>query len=131
MQIYISDRNPFDEQDMKIYQARIDSYNKKSGPRVGDYIIMEDGHYHRFSHDWGDSLQTTDGEYGSSFYLDVNGYVSFSGGLKPSIKKKYIFRNIDPDTKEGTFWFFHHDWHTASNGVYFSAPVRVYKYDKI
>ena len=95
-------------------------------PEVGDFVIMEDGSYERFSHDWGDDIQTTDGKFGSSFHLTKNGYGGFSGGLNAAIMKNRLI--LTSEIKEGSFWIFHHNHATAHNGVYFNAPVRVYQY---
>lgn len=54
------------------------------GPRIGDFIIFKDGRIERFSHDWGDTIQTSPG---GSFHLSSDGLTSFSGGLNEAIPK--------------------------------------------
>lgn len=87
---------------------------------------MPDGTQERFSHDWGDQIQTTDGKFGASFYLGRDGFSSFSGGLNPSIKKEHLIKT--DKLEEARFWFFHHDYATAHNGVHVEVLVPVYEY---
>jgi len=119
------ERPVFDERDAALREKRIAEWNGRPGPRVGDFIIMRDGSYARFSHDWGDGLQTTTGEFGASFYFGGDGWVSFSGGLDPSIPSG----EIEPteEVREGGFWFFHHNESRAHNGVWFKVPCRVFR----
>ena len=120
----------FDSIDDEILNARIVEWGKVSGPRVGDFCELSDGTVRRFTHDWGDSIQTTVPPKGhpcsgdSSFYFG-NGYMSFSGSLDSAIPKSQF--EMVPRMQEGSAWFFHHDWMTAHNGVYFKVPCRVYK----
>lgn len=116
----------FDNEDQGILNNRIEQWNKRQGPRVGDYIQMLDGTVRRFTHDWGNTIQTeTPGnKFGSSFYFG-NGYMEFSGGLDRAIPKEQI--RATTETKDGYAWFFHHDWKTAHNGVHFNVPCRVYQ----
>jgi hypothetical protein len=116
----------FDEKDSAILAKREALFNAHPGPRVGDYVQFPDHHVERFSHDWGDSIQTTDGLYGQSFYLDRTGYADFSGGLNPAIAKAELVDLLAP--MRGSFWFFHHDQARASNGVEFSIACRVFSY---
>jgi hypothetical protein len=110
-----------DEKDRKIALARYRAWNRKRGPRVGDFVIIPGVGYERFAHDWSDGLQTTPG---GSFYLG-NGYASMSGSLNPSIPKKMIHRTME--MRQGHFWFFHHDDHMAHNAVGVQMPCRVYE----
>src|SRR5208282_6740930 len=121
-------RPTFDAKDEGILAKREELFNQRSGPRVGDYVIFPDEHTERFSHDWGESIQTTDGRYGQSFYLG-NGYADFSGGLNPSIPKSALMDTGKP--MRGTFWFFHHDMPGAYRGVRFSIACRVYSLAEI
>jgi len=114
-------RPTFDDRDATIKARRLAAWNTRNGPRVGDFVIMPDLTYQRFSHDWGDSIQTSEG---GSFYLG-EGYASFSGGLNPSVPKSRLV--LTDEIREGSFWFFHHDFMRAHNGVYFTAPCRVYR----
>jgi hypothetical protein len=114
-----------DKINQNILDQRIKAFNEKEGPRVGDFILMLDGSMERFSHDWGDSIQTTDGKFGSSFYLDSHGYAAFSGGLNPSIPKRKI---VDLHaTQEGGFWFFSHNIMKAHNGINVTIPCRIFQ----
>jgi len=119
--------NPeFDNDDQEILNNRIELWDKRNGPRVGDYIQMLDGTMRRFTHDWDDTIQTTTpgDKFGSSFYFG-KGYMEFSGGLDRAIPKDKI--TATNETKDGRAWFFHHDWATAHNGVDFNVPCRVYR----
>jgi len=109
-----------DERDTAILAERVTAYDKHTGPRVGDFVRFADGTMRRISHDWGDSVQTSSG---GLFYLG-KGYASFSGSL---------FHGVPPETltytgeaSEGDAWFFHHDHHTAHNGVDVSMGFRVF-----
>jgi hypothetical protein len=114
------------EKDQRLISDRRESFDDIDGPRVGDFLKTADGTYHRFTHDWGDSIQTTSASYPAhgSFYLG-EGYVSYSGGLDPAIDKKILRRILE--TREGRFWFFSGDSPRAHNGIYFNIPCRVYE----
>jgi len=114
--------NP-DEKDLKIATDRIKAYNKRRGPRVGDFIIMPDGSYQRFSYKWPEGLQTSNG---GSYFLGSSGYASMSGSLNRTVPNKQI--KPTPERKEGPFWFFHHDMATAHNAVGVRALCRVYRH---
>lgn len=113
----------FDDRDQAILDERMALLDAIEGPRVGDFVQMLDGSLQRFAHDWGQDhgLQTCDG---GSFYLGA-GYLSMSGSLNPTVKREALV-----DTGKhllGSAWFFHHDWHTAHNGVTVQVPLRVFK----
>ncbi len=96
-------------------------HNSPKYPRVGDFVIMPDGTYERAAYVWEDGVQTC---INGSFAL-YNGYASMSGGLNPSIPKEKLI-SIG-ETKEGTFWAFHHDsWH-ANNAIGVRCSCRVFK----
>ena len=106
--------------DSTIYKERTDALARERSPMVGDYVEFSDGVVRRISHDWGDSVQTSDG---GSWYLG-NGYLSFSGSLYPSVAKSAL---ADTGTlREGHAWFFHHDWRTAHNGIDVLVNLRVW-----
>lgn len=116
-----------DEQDQIILNDRIARRAKlgECTPLVGDWVIFPDSHHERISHDWwGESLQTS---HGGSFHLCKNGNGDFSGGLNSAIARQHF-----SDTgvvKEAYFWFFHHGFSTAHNGVDVYFPVKVWKCD--
>ena len=117
--------NPtFDDHDQVMADICKASRNKRRGPRIGDFVDMPDGRTMRFSHDWGDDIQISEG---GSYYLMASGGVSMSGGLEPAIDKAKLTKTRR--AQPGTFWFFHHGHSRAHNGVYFQIPCRVYKYD--
>jgi hypothetical protein len=121
-------RPEFDAVDAEILNKRELAFNKVSGPRVGDFLRTPEG-FLRFTHDWGDSIQTTvrpshpcHGD--ESFYLS-DGCASFSGSLDSAIPKEQL-RDTD-EKQDGSFWFFHHDFAQAHNGVHFTIACRVFE----
>jgi len=121
-------RPEFDARDAEILAKREQLFNRQQGPRVGDFLRVADG-IRRFTHDWGDGIQTTVGKNhpcngDSSFYLG-EGYASFSGSLDPAIEKTKL--RDTGETLEGSFWFFHHDFWGADCGVNFKIPCRVFE----
>ncbi len=111
-----------DRRDSGLFLQKLVAWNKRRGPRVGDFVNMPDGRRMRFSHDWGDDIQISKG---GSFFLGL-GYVSFSGGLEPAIDKAHL--SDTGKTEDGSFWFFHHNYQTAHNGVDVRAACRVFTY---
>lgn len=89
---------------------------------VGD-LVWDGQKTLRVAHDWGDSVQLTDGRFGGSFYLG-DGYVNFSGGLDPSIPKtNFLATKL---TEEAPVWFFSENWCRAHNGWHTQARFRVW-----
>ncbi|HEU0196153.1 MAG TPA: hypothetical protein VFQ88_02925 [Nevskiaceae bacterium] len=120
----------FDEQDQALLQRRQDGLNARSRIGVGDFLRFPDGSFRRVAHDWGDSVQPTVG--GShpcvgdeSFYLDAEGGASFSGSLGQALPVTNIAATNE--TRDGTVWFFHHNYPCAGGGVHASARFRVFK----
>ncbi len=93
-------------------------------PLMGDFVLFPTGEIERFSHDWGDGIQTSPG---GSFYLNANGrsYLS-SGGLNPCIPTDSI-EEIPGVSLQGRFWYFHHERAGAGRGVYVDCACRVFK----
>jgi len=110
-----------DEKNTAILKDREAKYNKKAGPRVGDFLKLPDGTYTRFTYDWGDSIQT--GGASRSFYLG-NGYISYSGGLDPGIEKSDV--KLLKIKKYGLVWFFKDDWQRAGGGIDAKMAFRVF-----
>ena len=115
-----------DERDREILAERIEKWNsRQDGPRVGDFVITQRGML-RFTHDWGDDIQTTVRPgYDSSFYLSGSGHMSFSGSLDPGVLKTDL--ELTNEVQEGSCWFFSHGFAEAHNGVYVTVPCRVYR----
>lgn len=110
-----------DTQDVMIANRRIKLFDADKKPRVGDYVVMPTGKFERFAYAWRDGIQTTPS---GSFYLG-EGYGSMSGGLNSAIPNEKI--KLTNHKKPGFFWIFHHDHHTAHNGVAVKVMCRVYK----
>lgn len=111
-----------DDINAKILKERTARFNSKVEARVGDYVVMPDGSYERFSHKYSNGLQTS---VGGSFYLNENGIAGFSGGLNPFIPNVNLI--LTEDLKNGEFWFFHHDIARAHSAVYVTIECRVWK----
>lgn len=120
------DRYQLDERDKSILEQRVKEWSQDAdGPRVGEYLMTEKG-YLRFTHDWGESIQTTvRPNYDASFYFGKGGYMSFSGSLDSAVPKTSL--ELTSEIKEGSCWFFSHDYATAHNGVHVSVPCRVWQ----
>lgn len=106
----------------QILATRETEFNKIQGARVGDFLLMPNGEYTRFTHKWDDHIQTGGG--GRSFYLG-HGYIDYSGGLDPGVKLADIEQTNE--TKAGFIWFFSNDIWKAHNGVNFKINFRVFK----
>jgi len=117
----------FDERDAFILAFRKAELDKREGPRVGDFVRFPgEAELRRFTHDWGDSIQTSDLLFPHGSYYLGEGYVSYSGSLDPSIKKAAL--TLTDEVREGKVWFFHHDQAKAHNGVSAMVTFRVYNY---
>lgn len=117
----------FDERDKTIRDDRVAKFVARTGPRVGDWVIMPDGTEQRFTHAWPDGLQTTCApRFGlGSFYFDRQGFMDYSGALDPVVKFDKI--RDTGKIKDGAVWFFHHDQSGAGRGVNAWVPCRVYE----
>lgn len=120
-----------DARDETILAERTAALNEVDGPRCGDYLRMPDGELLRVAHvypgDWDawHDVQPNCPRHGGegSFYLG-RGYISYSGSLDPVIQAYRL--TLSDETRAGSCWFFHHDYHAASNGVTVAIPFRIY-----
>lgn len=121
-------RPTFDDRDAKILAER-QAAIMKNPINVGDFVRFADGVVRRISYIWTDErgahlrngIQTS---AGGSFYLS-NHHVGFSGSLHRGVDFSTL---VDTgDTHDGDVWFFHHDFHTAHNGVHCAAKFRVWR----
>lgn len=119
-------RPQFDHQDQAHKDFLLAYWNKIPGPRIGDFVQLEDAALHRITYDWGDSVQLTSSldPGGGDFYFAL-GYCSYSGGMHPGVAKKRL--DLTDRTLNGAVWFFHHDQHRAHNGVTTTIPCRLYR----
>lgn len=113
----------FDEIDQSILDRIMVAREQIHGPRIGDFVRFVTGELERFSHDYGDQLQTSP-VWAGSFFLHDNGEMGFSGSLNPSIPKDSL--TLTNEVMNGRSWFFHHGWPGAGRGVDFQVPNRVY-----
>lgn len=118
-----------DERDSAILAGLRAKWESVDGARVGDYVRMLDGSLRRFTHHWGDSIQTTCG--GSHPCAEDQSFrfcghsMSFSGSLDSAIPVKSL--RDTGEIKDGRAWFFHHGDVRAHNGVTVLVPCRVYE----
>jgi hypothetical protein len=115
----------FDDKDAAMAREYLDVWNTRKGPRVGDWVKMLDGTERRFTHDWGNDIQTTCGSGDSGSFYFGKGFMSFSGGLDRAIDKAAIVET--EEARPGSAWFFHHNRSGAGRGVYFTVPCRVFR----
>lgn len=112
------------ERNLKLIYARIDAFESNpSVPKVGEWIEGYDGKRTRFTHAWDDGIQTGGGM--GSFYLNVGGSASYSGGLDSSVP--YDLIEVTDERQDGQFWIFNHGHSGAHRGVYYNHPCRVWK----
>jgi hypothetical protein len=112
-----------DDRDRAILAERMAARAVVDHPLVGDFVSFACGTVRRISHDWGDSVQTSD-EHQGSWYLGM-GYCSFSGSLHGSTDLATITGTNRK--QDGRCWFFHHNNVEAYNGVDMVAPFRVWE----
>ena len=90
-------------------------------PRVGDFVIMPDGHVERCCNETKTGMQTATA---GSFNVMRGGSVSFSGGLNRPRLWEYF--RLSKEKKRGQFWFFSHGISGPGRGVECYMPCRVY-----
>lgn len=112
-----------DEANYKLLIARLENFDKMEGARVGDWLLLPNGDYTRFTHLWDDHIQT--GGSSDSYCMGKSGCLSYSGGLDRGINLDCIEQTAE--VKNGRIWFFSKDWAKADNGVYYNIPCRVFK----
>lgn len=118
-------RFALDDRDREILRDRFNRRQENGGPLIGDFVRFADGTLRRFTYAWDDGLQTTvDGSDGS-FYIHASGNGDYSGGLAAIVRRETLTPTAE--TREGAFWFFHHDWRGAGRGVPAFVPCRVYE----
>lgn len=129
-----------DERDQSRAIEAIRQRHTITAPMVGDLIIFSDDEPPvRITHEWGGyddpkdacGYQTTLRLAGTAinhcgFFLYGHGVASYSGSLDPPIPGSEL--QPTDELRMVTFWFFRHGEARAHNGVYFQAPVRVWRY---
>lgn len=113
----------FDARDQALLDELLVVREQIARPRLGDYVRFPTGEVERFSHDYGQELQTSPA-WAGSYYLHSHGDASFSGGLNPPIPRDSL--SLTEESRPGEYWFFHHGAVGAGRGVRFSVPCRVY-----
>jgi hypothetical protein len=118
--------NSIDEYNYAILLQRFKAFELKTGPRIGDFLVLENGNVKRFTHDWGAEIQTTLWGEAGSFYIGGEGCVSFSGGLDCALPKSSM--ELTTEVKMGSFWFFYRNEVKAHNGLNVLIPCAVWCY---
>lgn len=103
------------------------AFNRRTGPRVGDFVHMLDGTLRRFTYDWHDGLQTTSGGQpgDASFFMNSTGYAEFSGSLDSIIPLHRIMPT--PERRMGWFWMFDEGYSGGGRGRMYQVECRVYR----
>ena len=109
-----------DPQNQAILKRNMAAFDKKAGPRVGDYVRFSCGTTRRISHHWGDAVQTS---AGGSFCLG-EGHISFSGQLYRSVPVESL--TLTNEQQDGAVWFPDRDWLRADCAVHARVPFRVF-----
>ncbi|HEU4344084.1 MAG TPA: hypothetical protein VFU31_21220 [Candidatus Binatia bacterium] len=117
-----------DPRNLEILKTRVEKFDARPRARVGDFLRLPALHprlpsWTRFTHDWGDHIQTGGTENGS-YYLG-SGYLSYSGSLNPGVAHADLLATTEQ--KEGRLWFFDHNDARADGGVEFVIPLRVFE----
>ena len=117
--------------DFELLARNIQRLNGRSGPRVGDFVIMPDESVRRFTYDWADAgggLQTNDPRLtDSSFHLTSSGFCDYSGALDDAIPVEQLEDTLE--NRLGSVWFFSRDYPKANNAVYAKVAFRVYRFN--
>lgn len=111
-----------DCRNFEILTNRLADHDKRVGPRVGDWVEFTDGITRRLSHDWGETMQTSDG---GNYYLGNEGISLSNGSLHRGIDVGTLV--LTSEMRLAPVWFFSHDNWTAQNGVHIRVPVRVFR----
>ena len=111
------------ENNLRLINKRIEQFSKVDGPRVGDYIILKDGTYGRFTSEWDDKIQIG-GEVNGSYYFGY-GYLSHSGGCGRAINQTNM--ELTSEIYIGTVWFSCDDISGADRRVYANIEHRVFR----
>ena len=114
-----------DAANLIILADRQEKLNRRSGVRVGDFVITPAGEVWRVAHHWGDCLQLAKG---GSYYFTDGGGCSYSGGLEPGIDIEHFSETSE--LREGPVWFFSRNHAMAHNGWYTSATFKVWKLNR-
>jgi hypothetical protein len=122
----VINHNPISETNLKILKERFERFEKRTGPRIGDYLILPNGCKRRFTHDWGAEIQITLWGICGSFYLSHGGGVSFSGGLDSGLSVEKMVKT--EEVQMGKFWFFANNEVRAHNSIDVLMPCAVWQY---
>tara|TARA_R110000868_G_scaffold102049_6_gene280987 strand:- start:1124 stop:1852 length:729 start_codon:yes stop_codon:yes gene_type:complete len=123
------DNSHLDDRDTLIWAENVAAFNARGPgrPRVGDFLEMPDGQITRICMNHDDGAQTTKALL-ASYHMGSSGHASYSGGLDPS--QLYDYMKLQPETKRGRFWFFHHRAPGAGRGVEAWTDCRVFKLER-
>ena len=89
------------------------------------WVLLPNGEYSRVTvNSWSDSIQIG-GNFGSSVYINKNGFGSYSGSCGDSIE----LEKIEPtnEYKDAMCWIFHEGYAGAHRGVYHILKFKVWR----
>lgn len=115
-------KHEMDATDCEIRDRRREIRDGLWGPRIGDFVRMLDGTTQRFTHDWGDDIQTGTG---GNYYLPKSGHASYSGALNAAIPHSSLVELAE--VLPGAFWIEHHGYLCGGCGVEVTLECRVYQ----
>lgn len=104
----------------QILKDRVCEFDSIEGPRVGDYVRLDDGSLARIAKITDHYFQLGVG----SFYLHGRDGCSFSGTLYPPHPHRCL--KATPGTKDGLIWFFSANEAKANNGVDYEIELRIF-----
>lgn len=113
-------------ENLKIIRTRIETRAKINQIAVGDVIEYKDGKRDRVTYIWEQDGQIqAGGGFNGGFYMNKDGYSSYSGSLSSGLHRS----NLQPtsDKMAASFWFFSEDSAGGNRGIYFQCPVKIWK----
>ena len=102
------------------------AYDKREGPREGDWIRHPSGYMSRITADWESHVQPGGAKYGR-YHLNQHG-ASYSGSCEPCIPVSGLRKT--EEVKDGSVWIWDRGFSGAGRGVDFVVPFRVYETDE-
>lgn len=100
-------------------------FNEIKGPRIGDYILLDDGKYMRICVSLGNDFQMIESGHGS--FCIQGGSCDYSGACGPVIESSKL--RFIHEYKLGSVWFFKDGFPAAHSGIDGEVPFRVFKTD--
>lgn len=113
-------------ENLEIIRTRIDARAKINEIAVGDVIEYKDGKRDRVTYIWEQDGQIqAGGGFNGGFYMNKDGYSSYSGSLSSGLHIDKL--QATKDNAPAYFWFFSKDWTGGNRGIDFQCPVKIWK----